>query len=755
VKHFVARPFPIQFKIHFGNLAGQISRPLAPTNANNIADVLPSKHQSQQGMPTTASPTSTENPLTTCLTGSALHYQRILAANPHQPDALIAMSLIALASRQLNAAIKMARVATTLAPCLVPAWVALGQSLKASGELSEAEHAYAQALQLDGTSALAHAGLGELKIVTGQAPEAIRHFRLALQRNPASTAAHIGLGNAFATTHRHAEALAEYGRALAIHRPLPEAEFAAGFILHAMNCPKDAEIRYRRALLQRPDFAAAWINLGSLLREQGRDLHAHAALQRAVELRPDLVSAWTNLALLAREQRRPTVAEAHLRKAFALNPGQVETLVSWCQFRAAENDQAGAWQWLRWALARDPDHAEAANMHGILLHNEARFAEAIEAFKYAETLGNKPATSNRANSLLDLGRMPEALHTHELAVQRDPFHPGALYNLALTQLRLGDFQHGWSSYEARWKFREVHRLPRLFSQPRWRGEPLNGRRILLHAEQGLGDTLQFCRFATLVAARGGFPILQVQSPVERVLHSLPVVRTGLAQTILLSAQPPPFDFECPLMSLPAIFATTVDSIPWQGAYLAAEPSLDDNNTQPEFQDSLLDKHAAHRPVRIGIAWAGNPRYKGDGNRSMRLDTLTSLLQVHGIDWISLQKGEPALQLSNLPPNIHVRDCCSRDRDLADTAAVIAALDLVITTDTCIAHLAGAMAKPVWILLAHLADWRWMQSRSTTPWYPTARLFRQPVPGDWPSVLQSVIAELRAFHSPAIRPARAA
>jgi hypothetical protein len=208
------------------------------------------------------------------------------------------------------------------------------------------------------------------------------------------------------------------------------------------------------------------------------------------------------------------------------------------------------------------------------------------------------------------------------------------------------------------------------------------------------------------------------------------------------------------MSLPAVFATTVESIPWQGAYLAADPGLD-NNTLPCILKSASNARADHRPLRIGIAWAGNPRYKGDRNRSMRLDTLTPLFQIPGMDWISLQKGDPALQLSKLPPSIRIHDACSRDRDLADTAAVIATLDLVITTDTCIAHLAGAMAKPVWILLAHLADWRWMQTRCTTPWYPAARLFRQPAPGDWPSVLQSVIVELRALHSPATRPARAA
>ena len=448
----------------------------------------------------------------------AAAYQRTLQQNPRHPEALVGISLVALASRQPESAVKMASAAVTAAPQMVPAWVALGQALKAASRFTEAESAYAQAIQLDATSALARMGLGELHIATGRPEEAIHEFERALACQPALVPAHLGLGNALAVMGRNEQALECYRQALALRPRLPEAEFAAAFVLARMGDLKKAETRYRRALVERPDFAAAWMNLGSLLREQGRETHAEAALQRAVELRPDLVAGWVNLALLERERRRPASAEAHLRKAFALNPNQVETLVAWCQFRAAEKDQAGAWQWLRWALAADPANAEAINMHGILLHNERRFHQAIEAFQRAEALGSRPAISNRGNSLLDLGHTAEALCAHQAAVQRDPSSPGALYNLSLTQLRLGDWERGWPAYEARWHFREVHRTPRVFRQPRWQGEPLQGQRVLLHAEQGLGDTIQFCRYATLVAARGGVPILRVQPPVERLMR---------------------------------------------------------------------------------------------------------------------------------------------------------------------------------------------------------------------------------------------
>ncbi|HMD77820.1 MAG TPA: tetratricopeptide repeat protein [Terracidiphilus sp.] len=690
--------------------------------------------------------------LTGHLTEVALGYQRMLEENPCQPEALVGISLVALASRQPEAAVKMATAAVTAAPEMCTAWVALGQALKAAGRSGEAERAYEQAIRRDGMNALARMGLGELMIATGRPEEAVREFDLALRRQPALVPAHLGLGNALAAMGHNEPALEHYEPALALRPRLPEAEFAAGFVLARLGRLKEAEARYRRALVLRPDFAAAWVNLGSLLREQGREVFAEAALQRAVELRPNLVSGWINLAILERERRRPAEAEACLRKAFALNPEQVETHVAWCQFRAAEQDLAGAWAWLRWALARDPAHAEAMNMQGILLHSEGRFAEAVEVFERAEALGHRAAVSNRGNSLLDMGRMDEALRAHETAVERDPAHPGALYNLALTRLRLGDWERGWPAYEARWRFREVHRSPRVFRRPRWQGELLEGRRVLLHAEQGLGDTIQFCRYATLVAARGGVPILQVQAPVERLMASLPPVRAGQAELALLSARrggPPDFDLEfdleCPLLSLPAVFGTTVETVPWPGPYLGADPefALEKQGQFPDVQSNL---HPPERPLRVGLAWAGNPRYKADRQRSMEFETLLPLLRTPSMTWISLQKGEAAEQLAALPGDVFVWDGSSHDRDLAETAALLATLDLVVTTDTCIAHLAGAMAKPVWILLPHMGDWRWMQQIETTPWYPTARLFRQRSPGDWPGVLERVAGELNELRA---------
>lgn len=677
----------------------------------------------------------------------ALDCQRTLKQNPRQPEALIAISLVALASRQPEAATKMAAAAVAVAPRMGIAWVTLGQALKAADRAEDAEQAYGEAIRLDGMNPLAHMGLGELLVASGRPEPAIREFELALKKQPALVPAHMGLGHALACMGHNNPALIHYEKALALRPKLPEAEFAAGFVLDRLGRLADAERRYRRALVYRPDFAAAWLNLGNLLREQGREVFAEAALRRSVGLRPDLIAGWVNLALFERERRHPKEAEAHLRKAFALNPDQVETLVAWCQLRVAENDLTGAWGWLRWALARDSGHAEAINMQGILLHHEGRFAEAVQAFERAEALKHMAAASNRGNSLLDMGRMGEALRAHECAAERDPTSAGALYNLSLTRLRLGDWTRGWLDYEARWHFKEVHRRPRHFHKPRWEGEPLAGRRILLHAEQGLGDTIQFCRYATLVAARGLMPILQVQAPVERLLSSLAVVRCGRAEIVRLGEKPPKFDLECPLMSLPAVFGTKIETVPWPGPYLGADPELVfDKRVQYHDMQPVIFPGCRQQPAPLlaGLAWAGNPRYRGDRQRSMKLETLLPMLRAPGMKWISLQKGPAAEQLAELPAGIRVRDGSSRDRDLAETAATMATLDLVVTTDTSIAHLAGAMGKPVWILLPHLGDWRWMQEIETTPWYPTARLFRQSAPGEWAGVVQRVMGELQAL-----------
>jgi len=675
--------------------------------------------------------------LTDRLTEVALDYQTRLLSDPTNAEALLGMGLVALASGQTAAAVQMACAGVSSAPQMIPAWVTLGQALMANQQFHQAEQAYQQAISMDGMDPLAHTGMGELRLTQNMPKLAAAEFELALRKSPAMAAARLGLGNAFAFLERNQEALDCYEQTLQVRPRMPEAEFAAGFVLGKLGRIAEALTRYRRAIFYRPDFAAAWLNLGCLLRDQNQSLYAEAALLRAVELRPDLINAWINLGLLERDRHQPDKAEKYLLRAISIKPDQVETLVAWCQFRAAEKDFAGAWSWLRWALLRSPDHPEALNMLGILLHGDGRYAEAVEAFLQAERQGHKPATSNRGNVLLDMGKPEDALAAHKCAVERDPECPGALYNLALTRLRMGEWLDGWREYEMRWKFRSVHLEPREFREPRWRGQSLQGQRVLLHAEQGLGDTIQFCRFANLVVARGGHPHLVVQKPVERLIRSMDIVHQGRASVSLLGEPMGQFDYECPLMSLPAVFETTIHTVPWSGAYLAADPD------EAALRKKLTSTHA--NQLRVGLAWAGNPRYRADHLRSMKLLQLLPLLRTPGFSWIALQKNDSVMsQIATLPDDVYVLDGSSQEQDLAETAALIDTLDLVVTTDTCVAHLAGAMNKPTWILLPWMSDWRWMQQRETTPWYPSVRLLRQANPGDWPSAINRAIAAIKDF-----------
>lgn len=666
--------------------------------------------------------------------------QLALEQDRQNAQALVGIALVALASGQVEAGVRVAQGAVAASPERGATWVALGQALRAAGRTEEAADAYEAALRLDGMDALAHTGLGELWAGMGRAEEALKEFELGLRREPAMTAAMVGKGHALALLGRNEDALASYEQALALDGCLAEAEFAAGFLLARGGRLESAEQRYRRAIWLRPDFAAAWMNLGCLLRELPNvaDEYAEAALTRAVELCPAMLTGWLNRALLKRETGRLAEAEADLRRALDLDAEHVETLVEWSRLCLARNDVEGAWDWVRKSLAVKGDHAEAVNMQGILLHIEQRFEEAVKVFARAEQLGSKAAASNRGNSLMDLGRVEEAIVAHEAALKSDRRNAGSEYNLALARLRTGDWKRGWQEYEARWRFREVHRAPVAFRVPRWRGEALEGRRILLHAEQGLGDAIQFCRYANVVAARGGRVVLQVHARLTSLMNSLAAVGTGQAEVARLGENPPEFEVECPLMSLPAVLGTTPETVPWAGAYLSAEPGM--------VLERLRAFPRVARKMRVGIAWAGNARYKGDAQRSTQLTSYLPLLRAVDAEWFSLQKGEATSQLAALPGDVSVADGCSADKSLAETAALVALLDVVVTTDTCIAHLAGAMGKPVWILLPLRADWRWMLATERTPWYPTARLHRQSEAGGWAGLMKRVAEGLRVLES---------
>ena len=486
---------------------------------------------------------------------------------------------------------------------------------------------------------------------------------------------------------------------MTLEHPISDEALAAhtfGFDLHCQGKPAEAEPYYRRALRLDPEFKEAWMNLGLVALTQ-RDFDTAEACQReALRLDPEAADAHNNLGMLHYTQGRLAEAENCFRAAVRLRPA----------------------------------HPHATLNLGSVRQLCDHVGEAEGLFRRALALGADPARvkSNLALSLMEQGRPEEAERCCREALALNPHYPEARANLALALLMMGRLEEGWREYQSRWEVEAMSSpLPRL-AQPRWTGQALNGETVLLYAEQGFGDTLQFCRYAPMVAAAGGQVVLVVPKPLHRLMTTLDgVVRVMSEDEEML----PPFDYHCPLLSLPFAFGTTMETIPASRAYLKADAS----RAAP-----LL---ASLPGLKVGLVWAGKSRTAQlhavaiDKRRSMRLREMMPLLAVPGCSFVSLQLGPPARQMRNLQHGMVLHDVSGRITDWADTADLIAGLDLVIAVDTAVAHLAGALGKPVWMLNRFDSCWRWFTGRDDTPWYPTMRQFRQAKPGDWASVIDRV------------------
>ncbi|HXE53967.1 MAG TPA: tetratricopeptide repeat protein [Tepidisphaeraceae bacterium] len=495
----------------------------------------------------------------------------------------------------------------------------------------------------------------------------------------------------------------------------------------------------RRAIGVSPDAADLHANLANVLSALGRPDDAIASYQRAVALDPALAEAWNNLgAVLAREGRAQEAVDP-LRRAAALRPQSVGT---WFNLGAALND-AGRFEESAAAFRRvielQPDHVEARTSLGNVLWELGRLPQAMEHLHEALRLrADFPeALVNLANCVADERHTQEAIELYQKAMHSPEHEAAARYNLGLLMLREGKLAEGFELYEARRKLQKL-RCGRDFPQPRWGGGRLEGRTILLHAEQGLGDTIQLIRYVPMVIARGGRVIVQCQPPLRRLLEGQCEIERLVSEGEPLGL----FDVHCPLMSLPQALGTTLDSIPADVPYLFANPIQIDR-----WRDMLSNEPAG---LRVGVAWAGNPENRNDWRRSIPLSTLAPLGQVPCVRFHSIQKGEPAKQAQCPPSGMIVKDWSDQLADFVDTAALIANLDLVISVDTAVAHLAGAMGTPVWLLLPKRADWRWMLDRDDSPWYPTMKLFRQKEAGQWGEAVERVKNRLLVFSSSVAR-----
>lgn len=529
----------------------------------------------------------------------------------------------------------------------------------------------------------------------GRFLEAVREFQRALAFNPRDVELLTNLGCALDNAGKHSEAVSVYQRALRLNAEFMALHYNLGNSLKSLGRTDEAVDCYRQALALDPSLAQGWHNLGLSLQEIGRLDEARQALQRAVTLCPDYLDARHNL------------GELHHAR------GDVDLAISCFQE----------------LLARDAGYLPSWNALGIALQVQDRLDEAVDC--YLKALSMDPDYLHALNNLGAASRallMPErAIECYLRVLALDPDYADAHWNLSLVQLLLGRFQEGWQGYE--WRFRKVGPIPmRKFAQPLWDGTPLNGRTILLHAEQGFGDTIQFVRYAGILARMGGTVLVECQSEaIAPLLKQVP----GVAKVLVRGEQLPEFDLHASLMSLPHLCCTTLESIPAQIPYLAAEPELTE----------LWRSRIAGAGLRVGLVWAGRKSYQDDAKRSLNLGLFAPLAAVPGVSFYALQVGEGADQAASPPPGMALTDLGKGVESFADSAAIIKHLDLVISADTAVAHLAGALGKPVWVLLPAACDWRWLLDREDSPWYPSARLFRQSRRGDWAGVLQRVARQL--------------
>ncbi len=693
--------------------------------------------------------------------------RRLVEREPDNPAALHLLGVLAHQAGRTDAAVELLRRAVARGPGNAEHHYNLGVALQVLGRHGEAAASYREALCLQPSRADAHNNLGHALLQQGRPGEALPCFEQALRLRRDYAEAHHNRGEALRRLGRPAEAVASLREAVRLRPDHAEGHVSLGRALADKGETDEAADRFRQALRLQPDRADAPNHLGLLLLRQGQLDAARDCFEQAVRRGPADADAHNNLGAVLRERGQPDEAAACFYRALALRPdhaGAHNNLGRVCEDRGRLEEAAARY---RLAACLQPGDASFHNNLGNALTMLSRPDEALPCYRQAVrlhpeepvypsnlanalTLAGRPeeaeeccrqalrlrpdfadARHNLAITLGAQGRFDEALAHNAEALRLAPEYPGARNCRALWWLQQGDFARGWPEYEWRWKVRGV--TPRTFREPAWDGSALNGRTVLLYAEQALGDTIQFVRYAPLVRQRGGAVVVECQPPLARLLASCP----GIDRLVPRGSPLPPFDVQAALLSLPGLLGTTLETVPRNVPYLSAAPDL-----AARWRGEL----GAEAAFKVGIAWQGSPTFAGDRLRSAPLRHFAPLARVEGVRLFGLQKGPAREQLRGLPWQPAVTDLGGTLDEAAgafmDTAAVMTNLDLVVTTDTAVAHLAGALGVPVWVALSVGPDWRWLLGREDCPWYPSMRLFRQCRPHDWDEVFERMAAELR-------------
>jgi tetratricopeptide (TPR) repeat protein len=460
--------------------------------------------------------------------------------------------------------------------------------------------------------------------------------------------------------------------------------------------PNDAISHYQRALKYNPYFIDAYLNLGNLLQETGQPDEAIINYQKVIEINPNFAGAYYNIGAAFQEKGQLKEAISAYQKAIHLNPSYID-----------------AYHDLGYVLQMNGDLDEAIRFYQKALELNPNLFDAY---------------NNLGRSLQEQGKLDEAISSYLRALQINPEFAEAHCNLALALLLTGDFRQGWKEYEWRWNLKDRSRYD--VTQQVWDGSDISGKTIFLYTEQGFGDTIQFIRYAPLLAGRGAKVIIECQKELQSLIHHV----KGIDSVITREDPLPEFYAHYPLLSLPTLFDTTLASIPADIPYIVT-----DGKIVRKWEERTRSDNAR---MKVGLVWSGNPKYKADQSRSILLENFLQFWKVDGISFYSLQKGKAAEQVKESPEEIKIVDFTDEINDFSETAGLIENLDLVISVDTAVAHLTGALGKPIWTLLPSSPDWRWMLNRKDSPWYPTMKLFRQQTRGDWIPVIARVLDELK-------------
>jgi tetratricopeptide (TPR) repeat protein len=655
------------------------------------------------------------------------------------------------------------RRAIALAPAAADAWNNLGVTLSEMGEEQCAVDAYLRAIALKPEYEVAYFNLARETVKAGNERASVELFRKVVELNPKNVGALINLGALHDKMGLLKEAEWFYRTAVETEEPSTELLSSLGSLLARLNDPEGVAL-LEQIVREQPLSSEAHFNLGAALMAQG-GAEAGECFNRAIALNPNHVGALHNLGALHDKLGLLKEAAEFYWRAVAIGEPSTDLLNNLGSVLARQGDPAGIalmreiirreplsaeayfnlgaalleqgleeerWDGLdlmdifRKVIALNPKHSRACHNLGALNERQGRLKEASDWYHRAAEI-----TEPSADLLINLGNVlalqgdRQGIVILEEIVARQPLSAEAHFNLATALLLHGRYEEGWREYEWGRKVERYKLHYRSHDQPQWNGEALNGKTILVYGEQGLGDTMQFVRYIPLVVERGGRVILEVQTQLRRLLERVP----GVAECVAQNDPLPRFDVCIPLMSLPRIFNTSLETIP--------APLLPAVSARVHlFEDLYRDRY------KVGLVWAGNPRHQRDRLRSLSLACLRPLAQLDGVAFTALQTGPAASQIADDAGCFKFVGDLSGVEDFADTAEIVAGLDLVIAIDSAVAHLAGSMGKPVWILVANMPDWRWGLNAERTPWYPTARLFRQSMPGVWSDVVSKVALALR-------------